>query len=219
MTAERERLARLVHEIRSPVAALAAVGEALTDVADPESRRRLLELAVAACQGIERLVRDVAMASLRLEEVDVARLVEHVAMSASMTSSRSVVVRPEVAPLEIRADPLRIRQALDNLVRNAVAVSPPEEEVRIGVVVTAASVLLTVADAGPGIAEADRDRIFEPGVRLDEEHPGSGLGLAVSRAIAEAHGGSLTVESALGAGTTFTLVLPLTYPATRASME
>ena len=62
--------------------------------------------------------------------------------------------------------------------------------------------------AGEGIALADQERIFEPGVRLDWGRPGSGLGLSIARDLAEAHGGSLTVESAWDSGATFRLTLP-----------
>jgi signal transduction histidine kinase len=87
-------------------------------------------------------------------------------------------------------------------------VSPPEREVAIDIVARVDAVRISVSDAGPGIAERDLSRIFEPGVRLDETRPGSGLGLAVTRAIADAHGWALGVESTLGVGSTFTLELP-----------
>ena len=71
-----------------------------------------------------------------------------------------------------------------------------------------ASVVIAVSDEGEGIAADDLARVFEPGVRLTSGRPGSGLGLAVVRAIAEAHGGEVEVASAVGVGTTFRLVLP-----------
>ena len=70
------------------------------------------------------------------------------------------------------------------------------------------SVVIAVADEGDGIAPADLERIFEPGVRLTDARPGSGLGLAVVRTIARAHGGEVEVESSPGQGATFRLVLP-----------
>ncbi len=69
--------------------------------------------------------------------------------------------------------------------------------------------LLSVADHGPGIPFDEQERIFEAGVRLDSGQPGSGLGLAVARAIAEAHGGTLTIDSVPGEGATFTIALPV----------
>jgi signal transduction histidine kinase len=78
-------------------------------------------------------------------------------------------------------------------------------------------VRLFVTDEGAGIAAADQRRIFEAGERLDFGRPGSGLGLAIVEAIAEAHGGRLTVESAPGEGATFTITVPRVQPETVAS--
>jgi two-component system sensor histidine kinase KdpD len=72
------------------------------------------------------------------------------------------------------------------------------------------SVVVEVIDAGPGIPAAELERIFDVGVRLEADRPGTGLGLAVSRAIVEAHGGALTATSAPGRGTTMIIALPLT---------
>lgn len=209
MTPDRERLGLVVHEVRSPVAALAAVRGALSDrPVEPSAARRLLEIADAACLAIERLVRELAVTSVVLEPVDAIALADEVAASVSLTSAHSVVARHDEAQVIVDADPIRLRQAVDNLVRNAVAVSPPEREVAIDIVARVDAVRISVSDAGPGIAERDLSRIFEPGVRLDETRPGSGLGLAVTRAIADAHGWALGVESTLGVGSTFTLELP-----------
>jgi signal transduction histidine kinase len=103
---------------------------------------------------------------------------------------------------------VRLRQALDNLIANAVAHAEPGTDVLLRVLTEPGRVLIAVSNAGEGIADRDRARIFEPGVRLDSGRPGLGIGLSVSRGIAEAHGGSLTVTSAARGGTTFTLALP-----------
>lgn len=202
-------LAALVHEVRSPVAALAAIEAALREpLLELVARRRLVELALAACRGIDRLVRDATLASVSLETIDVVRLVEDVAAAASLTAPVPVHVYGEHT-LALRADPQRVRQALDNLMRNAVAVSPPDAPVVIRVEDAAGYAYISVSDTGPGVPPAERERIFEPGARLDDARPGSGLGLAIARAIAEAHGGTLSVESAVGEGSVFTLTLPL----------
>jgi two-component system NtrC family sensor kinase len=80
-------------------------------------------------------------------------------------------------------------------------------------------VRLSVSDTGPGIPHGAEARIFEPGVRLSRETPGSGIGLALTRAIVEAHGGTISVESPAGAGATFTIAVPELphQPDTRAS--
>ncbi|MGH3134009.1 MAG: sensor histidine kinase [Gaiellaceae bacterium] len=210
--AGRERLAILVHEVRSPVAALAAIAETYPDRnLDRASRRSLATLVLAACHGIERVVTDATVASVRPQEVDLARLVVETAAAARLNGA-NVRADVEAGVPGLAADPLRLRQALDNLVSNAIAHSPPGAEVVIGLQARDADVVVSVADSGEGVPEDEQERIFEAGVRLDTGRPGSGLGLAVARAIAEAHGGDLTLESSPGAGATFTLVLPLRSP-------
>lgn len=187
------RLDVLVHELRSPVAALAALAEATAarraELA-PDERRRLVRLAVAAGRNVERLLADRDLFSVRQE---------HVAVAALLEGLDGVEVEQE-AGLSVLGDPVRLRQAVDNLVANArrhgtrVAVRARSEDDRV---------LVAVTDDGPGV---------EPG--LDVFAPGTsgagstGLGLYVARTIAEAHGGRIEVEPAPGAGATFTLVLP-----------
>jgi len=108
----------------------------------------------------------------------------------------------------VLADPIRIRQALDNLVSNAL-LHGSQGEVVVSAAAGQEGVLLSVTDAGEGIAPADQSRIFEAGIRLDRERSGAGLGLAIARAIVEAHDGTLTVDSSPGRGATFTIALPL----------
>lgn len=205
---DRELLALLVHEVRSPAAALAAISTALADDAlDDEAFRDLVGLAVDACQGIERIVGDAAVGSLHLEDIDVVAVARAAAAAGRLGGARVEAVADSGVP-PLRADALRLRQALDNLVANAVASSPPAARVVVRVRSAEDEILLSVEDTGAGIPAAEHERIFEPGVRLDTARPGSGLGLAVARAIAEAHGGTLTVDSAPGEGATFTIAVP-----------
>jgi signal transduction histidine kinase len=209
---DRERLALLVHEVRSPVAAIAAIAEALSgDKVDDDALRSLVALAVSACRGVELLVGDAATGSIRLQEIDVGPLVLDAVAAASLGSAR---VRADVESQlpRIQADPLRLRQALDNLIANAVTHSSSTDEIVVGARATRDEVLLSVRDTGEGIPSEQQARIFEPGVRLEQTRPGSGLGLAVVLAIAEAHGGTVGVESAPGEGATFTIALLLRQP-------
>jgi two-component system OmpR family sensor kinase len=212
------RLAILVHEVRSPVAALSAIREALGARHDePDARSELVRLVLAACVAIERIATDASVATLDLRPVDITRLLRDTAAAAELRGGR---VRAADAPdvPEAVVDPVRIRQALDNLVANALAHTSGDGEVLLDARVEGEDVVLSVTDSGPGIPEAEQARIFEPGVRLGSAYPGSGLGLAVVRAIAEAHGGRVTVRSAPAEGATISLAVPLepVQPATTA---
>ena len=200
-----ERFALLVHEVRSPVAALAAITEALReDGVDQSSLRELARLALGAARSVERIVGDAALGSISVERVDLGRLLHDAVTAARLGAAR---VRLSAEPdLEIDADPIRLRQAIDNLVRNALEHSGSREEVVVRAESCDESVLISVSDSGRGIALQDQERIFERGERL--EGAGSGLGLDVVREIATAHGGSVTVDSEIGRGATFTLTLP-----------
>jgi signal transduction histidine kinase len=204
-----DRLALIAHELRSPVAALEAISAAVaerSDTLEADDLRALLRLAVAAVRDIERIVVDVTPSSLLTERVDAARLVVD-AVTAAGLRSHAISAHAEHDLPELDADPVRLRQALANLIENAVAHSPPGGEVVVSARHVDGRVRIAVADDGEGISPGRLELVLEPGVRF-AERPGQGLGLAVARAIAEAHGGALEVRSALGRGSTFTLVLP-----------
>lgn len=201
----RPRFDVLAHEVRSPVAALAAIAEAYPG-ADDTRRHRLLELAMAALASLERLLADPAPASVRVVRFDAGRLAVDAADTADLGDVR-VVAETEIG-LEIDGDPERLRQALDNLIANAVGHSPPGGTVRVTARREGGSVVVAVADEGEGIAPGDLERMFDAGVRLTDARPGSGLGLAVVRVIARTHGGEVEVGSSPGQGATFRLVLP-----------
>lgn len=205
---DRGRLAVVVHEVRSPVAALAAIAHAFSeaDSAGP-TRPELARLAISACRGIERTVVDAVTTSIRHEPVDAAAIVREAAAAAALGGARiEARVEPDLPP--ISGDPLRLRQALDNLIDNALVHSGSSAPVVVGAATDGARVRVYVSDAGVGIPERDQERILEAGVRLRADVRGSGLGLALVRAVAAAHGGRLVVESSPGAGATFTLELP-----------
>jgi signal transduction histidine kinase len=211
MTAETgsERLALLVHEVRSPVAALAAIAETFgNDQLEHDGRRSLVELALGACDGIERVVRDASVTSLHLESVDLGPVVRATVESAVLRGAPVRAIVEDGLP-PIRADAMRVRQALDNLVANAVTHGGSRDDVVVRAHVRDGELLLTVSDSGSGIPVEEQGRIFEPGVRLDSSRRGSGLGLAIVRRIADAHGAAVRLESGPDSGSTFTLAFPL----------
>ena len=200
-----DRFAVLVHEVRSPVAALVAIADAYP-AADKARRRRLAQLARAAVASIERLLADAMAESLLLDRVDAGALARDAAETAALGGS--LVVAETEDGLVVDADRDRLRQALDNLIGNAIGHSPAGGTVTVTVRREGDSIVIAVADEGDGIPAGDLDRVFEPGVRLTDARPGSGLGLAVVRAVAREHGGEVEVESSPGQGATFRLVLP-----------
>jgi epoxyqueuosine reductase len=204
-TVSDDPLRMLAHELRSPVAALAAIAEGYAD-ADAERRGRLLELAEAATASIERLLVDADAGSLALERLDLSSLAVDAVDTARLTGAR---IDAEIEPgLLVDGDATRLRQALDNLIDNAAGHAPEETVVQVTVRGDGAEVVVGIADEGAGVPPGELLRIFEPGVRATEERPGSGLGLAVVRAVALAHGGKAEVQSSPGQGATFRLVLP-----------
>jgi signal transduction histidine kinase len=202
-----DRIALLVHEVRSPTAALAAIAAVLADgPVDDDALRTLIGLALAAARGIEHVVAHAAVGPLELGDADVGQIARESVAGAALTGAR-IRLRADTSALAVHADPLRLRQAVDNLVANALAHVRPEGEVVVHVRKEGDVLLLSVTDDGEGIPFEEQERIFEPGVRLDRSRPGFGLGLAVARAIVESHGGRLMVESAPGQGATFTIAL------------
>jgi len=209
MTAEldRERLALLVHEVRSPVAALSAIAETVGESGvDEYGRAELVRLVVAACRGIERIIADVAVASIRFEKVDPGGLVADAVAAARLRgASIQLSIAADLPTLE--GDHSRLRQALDNLIANAMTHGAGSEVV-VACSATDGAVRISVSDTGTGIPVGDQARIFDVGVQLRPDASGAGLGLAVTRAIVEGHGGSLEVASTPGEGAKFTIELP-----------
>jgi two-component system sensor histidine kinase BaeS len=205
---DAKRLAVLVHEVRSPVAALSAIAETIADPElDASARVELVRLAVSAGESVQRIVTDIAVASIRFEEIAPGGLVRDAAAAAVLRGDRVEVDIAAELPL-IRGDPQRLRQALDNLIANAVVHSGSDDAVVVRGVADEA-LRISVSDAGVGIAPEEQERIFDVGVRLGTDSGGSGIGLALTRAIVEGHGGALAVTSTPGDGASFTIVLPL----------
>ena len=201
----------VVHELRSPVAAIAAIDEAVrVGEHSLAERRALLDVAIRACADLERLVADASLFSLCAEDVEMEVVAQDVV--ASTVSRDGIAVRfVALGPIPpVRGDAVRLRQVVANLVANAVAHAPPGSEVVVAVEHRRDDdeVEVAVADDGEGIEPEHVSTIFDRGARLAQGRPGSGIGLYVSAAIAEAHGGRIDVASTPGRGARFTLVLP-----------
>ncbi|MGH3625173.1 MAG: ATP-binding protein [Sciscionella sp.] len=217
----RRFVADAAHELRTPIAGVQAAAEAAMHLpadADPEQRQRLEMLLVREAgraaqlvDGLLDLARIDAGVELHRGPVDLLALAEAEAERVTLLHPE-LTVRVSGPALVIDADQDRITQIVANLVDNAAQASPTGGLVRIAIEGGAGFVSLTVSDAGPGVPPADRERIFDRLVRLDESRDrragGSGLGLAIARGFARAHGGELTCEAPCHGGAVFRLVLP-----------
>jgi len=221
---ERQRgfTAEASHQLRTPLTALIGhVEVALRRDRDGDEYQRVLGAVHRQAERLRRVIeallflaRADAEAGLpALERLDVGPwAAEHVRAGWS-GHPRAADIRVEAAPAPADVHPVLLGEMLDALVDNACKYSPPGTPITVRVVASEDAVELSVADAGPGIAQADMARVFEPFVRSSDARrrgvDGLGLGLAVALRIARAHGGELGVVSTLGRGTRFTLRLPV----------
>lgn len=220
----------LLHELRAPMLGLREGLDTLTqrcaelapELLEAVGRQsRALSRMAGVLAGLGDLLRagDVTARRSEWPPVDLGRVVRTVeetyaGLAAASGHELEVVLGSGVPPVR-GAEELLIR-AVANLVDNALKYSPPPGPVRLGLHLRGALAVVEVSDLGPGIAPADRRRIFDPFVRLPSAlstgAPGSGLGLAVVQRVATAHGGSLSFESELNSGTTFRLSFLVTRP-------
>ncbi|EOD66652.1 sensor histidine kinase, partial [Amycolatopsis vancoresmycina] len=148
---------------------------------------------------------------------DAAELAHHVAAAHADRAAAAGVTLTVSADGEtvVHADPVRLRQVVGNLVTNAVRHTPPGGRVTIRTSSTVDTVTLAVADTGTGIAAADLPHVFDRFWRAEKSRSrqtgGSGLGLAIVRHLVQAHGGTVTAESEVDTGSTFTVRLPVHY--------
>ncbi|MGW7824182.1 sensor histidine kinase [Streptomyces puniciscabiei] len=223
-----QRLRRFVadasHELRTPLMSVRGYADLFQYAAanEPAERDRHLGRlrAEAARMGIllddllllARLDAAEVEAPPRRADTDLTQLVREAADAfRAGHPGHPLTVDTGPGPLRLRVDPVRIRQVLDNLLTNAAVHTPPGTKVSLTLSSDPAGATVRVTDTGPGIPDADRDRVFDRFYRVDKarsrDRGGSGLGLSVARALAEAHGGSLRLTQEEGM-TTFTVRLP-----------
>jgi signal transduction histidine kinase len=224
--ADRDRaafLAAISHELRSPLNAILGFAEVLmAEVDGPLSAdaREEVEQIVGSGKHLLDLINDILELSalesgqlkLSRSRVDLASIAgEVVREAAGLVGTRPVAVRMEGEPsVFARADPKRVRQVVTNLVGNAIKFTQAGEVV-VDVGHEGRFARLSVRDTGPGISEQQRALLFQEYKQTKEERArrrGTGLGLAISRRLALMHGGTIQIESELGRGSTFKVLLP-----------
>lgn len=221
LAAAREALVAAVsHDLRNPLAAIAAAGAVVSARAavgrDADGLARAADAIRRATRRMDALVQDL----LDAEQIETGRLTLHPTAQPArpLVEEALEAVRAEAEPARVRtsAEPMapglaarcdreRVLRVLGNLLSNAVRFTPPGGSVTVGACRRGDDVLVEVTDTGPGVAPALEPCLFERGVTRGDGH---GLGLFISRAFVEAHGGRIGVESRPGEGSRFWFTLP-----------
>ena len=221
-------LANMSHELRTPLNSVVGFAQLLKDRPEIAARPELVREYAECIQtsgshllGLINQILDLSRANaggIHLNEtrVDVADTVIEITRLLSPQAAEAKVglfAHANSGQFVIRADDLRIRQIVTNLVANALKFTPAGGRVDVSVGCDGSGLLLEVRDTGVGIAVQDITRLFEPFVQADggttKRHQGTGLGLAITRKLVELHGGSINVKSVLGEGSVFLVRFPV----------
>jgi signal transduction histidine kinase len=225
MRLRNEFVAVVSHELRTPLTSIIGYLELMSEgeggdltaeqagylAVVQRSTNRLADLV-----GDLLLVAETERGPLALErvETDLGSIAAHAVEAARPAAdARSVVVLLENGGGTIHGDPTRLAQMLDNLVSNAIKFTPEGGRVIVRATADGHQAVVEVADTGEGVADGDRDRLFDPFFRSREANaravPGTGLGLTITKAIVDAHGGTVQVGPAPGGGTIFRVRIPV----------
>lgn len=219
----RRFTADAAHELRTPLTTLTGEIEvALRSTRSVEDYQEVLRSSLEEVRRLTLLAEDLLLlsrssagAGLPHERIDLeALMVDVIDVAVRLAQAKHIAIHvEEIGPAMVMGDPMALSRAVLNVVENAVKYTPTGGKVTVALLREGRVVRVVVRDTGVGIDPSDLDRIFEPFVRLDPARAratgGAGLGLAIARAIILAHGGSVTVESVVGAGSCFAISLPL----------
>jgi len=218
----REFMAAASHELRTPLTSIRGYAEMLRRGAEAseadagQARRRIEEESVR----MTGLVDDMLLLArldqgrpLEQQRVDLARLASDACADARAVSRTHPIALDAPEHLWLVGDEARLRQAIGNLVRNAVVHTPAHAPVEVAVRNEGGSAVVEVVDHGPGLPAGERERVFEPFYRSDvgrtRDRGGAGLGLSIVAAVVSAHAGEVQVLDTPGGGATFRLTLPV----------
>jgi signal transduction histidine kinase len=234
---ERDKLDRMKdefvltasHELRSPLTSVQGFAELLMMERDSLTQRQVetVEIILDNCRHLVRLLNDLldlarsdaGRLTIRRRPAQLTPLIEEVvrtlrAQTDGSEQTLTAAIEPNLPLVEVEPD--RIRQILVNLITNAHEYSPERASIQVSARVSDNAVVIDVTDNGPGIPPAQMEHIFERFVRgdagLTQRVGGTGLGLAITKSLVELHGGTIAVDSEVGRGSTFEVVLPLAPP-------
>ena len=220
LTAKDEFVASVSHEFRTPLTSILGYVELLLADEPAKAQREMLEVIRRNSERLLTLVSDLLSSRngqliVTPEAVNVAELVRSSVSSATPRAAAAGVVLQTQTPerLDAHVDGARISQVLDNLVSNAIKYSPDGGSVLVSLEQEDGHLACRITDTGMGMSPEDASEVFAKFFRSSTVRrtaiPGVGLGLPISKAIIEAHGGTIGVDSTLGEGTTFTFRVPV----------
>ncbi len=225
--ASESKLRRFVadasHELRTPLTAIRGFAELHRQgaVSGTEKTKELVGRIEKESIRMGSLVEDLLLLARMdearphsLEPVDLTHLIKESVASALAAGPDHPIALEVPADLYVLGDNKRIHQALGNLLANARTHTPSGTSIKVSAATSDLETTVAVEDSGPGLSESDQERIFERFFRVDPSRArhageGSGLGLSIVDAVMKAHGGSVSVESEIGKGSTFTLHFPI----------
>lgn len=210
--------AMMLHDFKNPISVIRGATELLQETSNDPGVGHLTGMIVRSVDVMLSMIQELldfsrGNSDLRLETLPVSYLMAELeAQALGAIEARGVRIERDVELMgHIRADPSRLVRALLNIINNAGDVLDAGGTLRLRIDQSREWVTFTIGDTGPGIPEELLPRIFEPFVSKGKSH-GTGLGLTIAKAAIEAHGGGISVESAPGAGTSFTIRLPAIEP-------
>ena len=229
----RDIVSGISHDLRTPITSAAGFAELLAEgdageLNDEQATmlatvRRSLDRIAAIVDDLLALSRTDQETAPRSDLIDIGDVVDSAVRSISLQAiERGLALRytNEIHGVMVHGDATRLDRALSNLLSNAVKFTPADGAIAVLARCGRDAVEIEVTDTGIGIPAEDVERVFDQYFRSNaatHEIPGTGLGLAIVHAVAQQHGGTVTVSSELGSGTTFTLTVPLASPAGMAS--
>jgi signal transduction histidine kinase len=218
-----EFVALVSHELRTPLTAIQGYTELVLDgtLGELNDEQRAM-LAVVDRNSIRlfRLINDLLFVAqvnagelnVAIEDVDLAAVTTEAVSDAQPRAAAadvSLAIECDETPT-VRADRVRLAQVFDNLISNAIKFTPPGGRVGLSISMVGEDAMIVVADSGMGMTPEDQQRLFTrfPRTKAAARIQGTGLGLSITKAILDAHHGSISVESEVGHGTTFTVTVP-----------